>query len=425
MTIDVHAPTALLGGLSPRAFMRRHWQRRPLLVRQAWPGVQPPLSRQALFELAGREGVQARLVSRAAAARAVVGTLAARVGRGAASPWQVRHGPMPRRGFPPLARPGWTLLVQGLDLHVQAAHAMLAPFRFVPAARLDDLMVSWASPGGGVGPHADSYDVFLLQVQGRRRWRVAPPGQTAEEVALIEGLPLKILRRFEPVHDWVLGPGDMLYLPPGWGHDGVAEGGDCMTCSVGFRAPAEAELARELLQRLGDEAGEQPGGARLYTDAAQPATEAAGAIPAALRSFATRALAKALRRPGAVDRALGEWLSEPKPQVWFDAGVPVDRGRGLRLDARTRMLYDAQHLFVNGESCRVGGRDARLLRKLADARRLNARDAMRLSPPAWTEIAAWAAAGWLHADAPPRRSTSMRVDASAARKTNLTTRSPR
>jgi ribosomal protein L16 Arg81 hydroxylase len=119
------------------------------------------------------------------------------------------------------ARPGWTLLVQGLDLHVPAARAMLQPFAFVPDARLDDLMVSWASDGGGVGPHVDAYDVFLIQVHGRRRWRVGP---VADPAWVIDGLPLKILRHFEPEFDWVLEPGDMLYLPPLWGHDGVAEG---------------------------------------------------------------------------------------------------------------------------------------------------------------------------------------------------------
>jgi 50S ribosomal protein L16 3-hydroxylase len=295
-----------------------------------------------------------------------------------------------------LARPGWTLLVQGLDLHVPAAHAMLAPFRFVPAARLDDLMVSWASPGGGVGPHVDSYDVFLLQVQGRRRWRVAPPG----DAAFIEGLPLKILRRFEPAHDWVLEPGDMLYLPPGWGHDGVAVGGECMTCSVGFRAPSMAELGRELLVRLSEGADERAGGARLYADASQPASSAPGAMPTALRRFARRALARALADEGALDVALGELLSEPKPNVVFDAAPESRPGgaQGVVLDARTRMLYDRRHAYINGESCRMAGRDARVIRRLADARCLTARQVAVLSDEAQDVLAQWACAGWVHAD---------------------------
>jgi 50S ribosomal protein L16 3-hydroxylase len=375
--IDPGTPTALLAGLSPRQFMRRHWQRAPLLVRQAWPGVKPPLERAELFALAAREGVESRLVRRDG------------------NVWQVRHGPFASRRWPALARPGWTLLVQGLDLHVPAAHAMLAPFRFVPAARLDDLMVSWASPGGGVGPHVDSYDVFLLQLQGRRRWRVAPPGDDA----FIAGLPLKILRRFAPVHDWVLQAGDLLYLPPGWGHDGVAVGGDCMTCSVGFRAPSMAELARELLLRLSETADARPGGARLYADAGQPATAAAGEVPAALRRFAQRALARALAERGAVERALGELLSEPKPQVWFEGGRALPKGSAVMLDARTRMLYDERHAYINGESLRMGGRDARLMRRLADRRGLGARDVAALGDQARAVLAQWAEAGWVRGEA--------------------------
>jgi len=388
---SVQVPTALLGGLSPQAFMRRIWQRQPLLVRQAWPGVQPPLSRPELFALAAREGVESRLVSREART--------GRAGRAGASgdAWRVQHGPFARRSLPALARPGWTLLVQGLDLHVGAAHEILAPFRFVPAARLDDLMVSWASPGGGVGPHADSYDVFLLQVRGRRRWRIAPPEPSA---AFVEGLPVKILRRFEPEHDWVLEPGDMLYLPPLWGHDGVAEGGDCMTCSVGFRAPSGPELAREMLQRLADEVGDeaQEGTAPLYADASQPATANPGAVPSALQRFAARAVAQALRDPLAVPRTLGETLTEPKPQVWFEGGRALPGGAGVRLDVRTRMLYDDRHIFINGESYRAAGRDAQLLRRLADLRSLAAQEVSRLGADALGCLRQWAEAGWLHAE---------------------------
>ncbi|MBI5716813.1 MAG: cupin domain-containing protein [Burkholderiales bacterium] len=392
--MSVHLPSPLLGGLSPRAFMRRFWQRRPLLVRQAWPGVRPPLPRAGLLALAAAEGVESRLVQREGGSGGDPDT------PGTPGTWRVRHGPFARRALPPLDRPGWTLLVQGLDLHVRAAHEMLAPFRFVPAARLDDLMISWASPGGGVGPHADAYDVFLLQVQGRRRWRVAPPAAPGES-GLVEGLPLKILRRFEPVHDWVLEPGDLLYLPPRWGHDGVAVGGDCMTCSVGFRTPSAPELARELLQRLADEAGDeaQEGTAAIYADATQPATATPGLVPAALQRFAARAVAQVLRDPAALPRTLGETLSEPKPRVWFEAGGALPRVAAVRLDARTRMLYDERHVFINGESYRAGGRDARLLRRLADGRTLAAADVSQLGADALGCLQQWAEAGWLHAEA--------------------------
>ncbi len=370
--MDVNAPLALLGGLPPATFMRRHWQRKPLLVRQAWPGVAPPLSRAALFDLAGRDDVESRLVVR----------------RGA--DWSVRHGPLPRRALPALRAPDWTLLVQGLDLLLPSARAMLEAFRFVPDARLDDLMLSWASDGGGVGPHLDSYDVFLLQVQGRRRWRV---GRVADP-AWIEGAPLKILRRFEPEQDWLLEPGDMLYLPPRWGHDGVADG-ECMTCSVGFRAPSREGLARELLLRLADGTRADE---RLYTDAGQPATTAPAAIPPALLAFAEQAVQRALAERGAITRALGEVLSEPKPQVWFEAGGARRPRQGVTLDARTRMLYDERHVYINGEAFAAGGRDARLMRRLADRRQLSAPDCAALGEEALALLDEWAQSGWLHGD---------------------------
>jgi 50S ribosomal protein L16 3-hydroxylase len=364
----------LLGGLSAQQFMRRHWQKKPLLVRQALPGVAAPLARSQLFALAATDAVESRLVVHGAQG------------------WSLRHGPLPRRALPPLAQPGWTLLVQGLDLHLQAAHELLTRFRFVPDARLDDLMLSYASDGGGVGPHLDSYDVFLIQVHGRRRWRIG----RAKDRRLVDGLPLKILRHFEPEHDWLLEPGDMLYLPPLWAHDGVAVG-ECMTASVGFRAPAPAELARELLSRLAQDV-EPATRERPYADAGQDATPAPGAIPPALQAFAARALQAALQEPRALERCLGEWLTEPKARVWFDAPPrPPAPDAGLVLDRRTRMMYDARHVFINGESFRAGGRDARLLRQLADRRCLAPADLARLSADARATLHDWAAAGWLRA----------------------------
>ncbi len=370
--MDLHAPTPLLGGLSPDVFMRRHWEKKPLLVRQAWPGVRPPIDRAGLFALAASDDVESRLV----------------VHDGPA--WRLRSGPLPRRALPAVSRPGWTLLVQGLDLHLDAARALLEPFRFVPEARLDDLMMSWASDGGGVGPHVDAYDVFLLQVHGRRRWRVGRVGDRR----WIEGLPLRILQRFEPQFDWVLEPGDMLYLPPLWGHDGIAVD-ECMTCSVGFRSPNRNELAGELLQRLADVAAEAATDAPLYRDPRQPATDRPGQVPEALQAFARAALQRLLADPRALQGALGEALTEPKPRVWFDA---VDRplaDGGVRLDRRTRMLYDARHVFVNGEAYRVAGRDATLLRQLADHRRLGAAARRRLGPDARRAVVEWLSAGWL------------------------------
>lgn len=377
----LHTARTLLGGLSPALFMRRHWQRKPLLVRQAWPGVQAPADRRQLFDLVERDEVESRCIEQ----------------RG--NQWRLRHGPMGRRSLPPRQRPGWTLLVQGLDLHLDAAHEMLCAFDFIPQARVDDLMLSYASDGGGVGPHVDSYDVFLLQVQGRRRWRIAPPGDDS----LVPGLPLRILAKFDAQSEWVLEPGDMLYLPPGWGHDGVAQGGDCMTASIGFRAPRAGELAGALLQRMADELTEaahtDEGGpwVKRHADRGLAATAHTGAVPPGLEGFARACIARAARDEAAMARALGAWLTEPKPKVWFEADPSAFwQDQGVMLDRRTRMAYDERHLFINGEAFHVGGLDSRLLRRLADQRRLDAKSVCRLSQEARAVAFDWISQGWLH-----------------------------
>ena len=376
--METDQPLALLGGLSPQQFMKRHWQRKPLLVRAAVPGMTPLVPTERLFEMAGREEVESRLVIQQAGGR-----------------WQLRRGPFARDAIPPARRKGWTLLAQGMDLHDVAVHALLERFRFIPEARLDDLMISHATDGGGVGPHFDSYDVFLLQAHGRRRWRIG----RGRDLSLQPDMPLKILAHFEPEEEYLLEPGDMLYLPPRWAHEGIAEG-ECQTYSIGFRAPQRDELARELLQRAADAAGEGLAG-RMYRDPGQPAVDAPAAIPDSLQDFAREAVAVALRRPRAIEQALGEYLTEPKPQVWFESGRVPSRARllrGVRLDIRSRMLYDAGAIYLNGESWRAGGADARLMRCLADARALGAADLARASPEALSLLADWCAAGWLVLD---------------------------
>ena len=363
-------PLPLLGGLTPREFMARHWQQRPLLVRGAMPGIDAPVARPELFALAARDDVESRLVRL--------------TGR---SSWTLEHGPFARGALPALKLPGWTLLVQGVDLHHDAAYELLGRFRFVPDARLDDLMISWASDGGGVGAHVDNYDVFLLQAQGRRRWRIA----RHFDPALDARAPLRILRRFAAEQEYLLEPGDLLYLPPNWAHEGVAVGGNCMTCSIGARAPQRGALAAEILQRLAEGADDPT----LYRDAKQSATARPAEIPRHLVDFASRAVQQLIARPKAAVRALGEVLSEPKPQVWFSGNEGAWRPRAVALDRRTRMLYGGGHVFINGESVPVQGGDAKLLRRLADERTLDARRVRRSSRAVRKLLASWYAAGWL------------------------------
>ena len=368
---SIDLPLTLLGGLSPATFMRRYWQKKPLLIRQAMPGFQPLLSRTALFGLAADEAVESRAIVRAPDGR-----------------WQLRHGPFERRALPPFKQPAWTLLVQGVDLHDAAVHQLMQAFRFVPDARLDDVMISWASEGGGVGPHFDSYDVFLLQASGRRRWRIG----RQRDLSLQPDVPLKILQHFEPEEEWVLEPGDMLYLPPRWAHDGVADGGECMTYSIGFRVPQRGGLAGELAQRLADDHEDE----LLYRDPQQPATAQPAAMPAGLMDFAREGLQRLLADEQALARALGEVMSEPKPRVWFDEPAQAWQVGAVVLDRRTRMLYDERHVFINGESFRAAGADARLLRQLADQRRLEAPQVARASAAVQAWLAEAHASGWLH-----------------------------
>ncbi len=365
----------LLGGLTERAFLSQFWQRKPLLVRQAIGNFKGAVQASELFALATRDGVESRLVERRHGA------------------WRVREGPFSRSELARLPRSDWTLLVQGLNLELAAADALLRLFRFLPHARLDDVMVSYAVTGGGVGPHFDSYDVFLLQGPGRRRWGIAQQ----HDAELVPGAPLKILRRFEAEHEWLVEPGDMLYLPPGWAHDGVALE-PCFTYSIGFRAPSRGEIAREFLAYLQERVTLDG----LYADrGARPARHAA-AIPEKMVRHAVEAAGRIRWRPRDVARFLGEYLSAPKQHVVFSrprrpfapaAFASRCRRLGLRLDARTRMLFRGEDFFINGERVAAPARARTLLSRLADERALPPR--ARLPRPVLRLLHAWYVAGWL------------------------------
>ena len=368
----------LLGGLSPEQFMKRHWQKKPLLIRQAVPNMKPLIERAELLSMLENEEVESRHIVRKGAK------------------WTLKKGPMARKSLPSFKTPDWTVLIQGVDLHHDAVHALLQQFRFVPDARLDDLMISFATDGGGVGPHFDSYDVFLLQAQGQRKWRIG----RQKNFELQEGVPLKILKDFKPEAEFVLNPGDMLYLPPGYAHDGVAIG-ECMTYSVGFRVPRSAELASDLLMGLSEELAEDSGSANdlLYQDPNQSPAIQDASIPLGMQQFAAKAVAKALKDPQLLNCLLGESLTAPKANVWFDTPDQDDLSnfvwpKDIQLDRRTKMLFDAKHIFINGESFKAAGQDAKLLRKLANDKFLPSAHAAQLSENAAELMQAWWEEGW-------------------------------
>jgi 50S ribosomal protein L16 3-hydroxylase len=349
----------LLGGLSASSFLRRHWQKNPLLVREAIPGFEGVVDFRAMVELAGRDDCESRLLLRSDRR------------------WTVEHGPFARRYLSRLPSCNWTLLVQGVDLFLPAARQLLSRFDFIPHSRLDDLMVSYAPPGGGVGPHFDSYDVFLLQGPGQRRWKVG----RQDDLRLVDGAPLKILRRFVPQGECVLGPGDMLYLPPGFVHDGVAVDA-CYTYSIGFRAPSHQELVSQFLVFLEDRLN-PPG---RYEDP-DLATQAHPAwIGSAMIAQVQRALERIRWNRGDIAEFLGTYLTEPKPHVLFSpprkplalkAFLRSARNRGLELALPAQMLYSGSRLFINGEPLAIHAGEARPLRALADARRLAGREVPR------------------------------------------------
>jgi 50S ribosomal protein L16 3-hydroxylase len=361
--------------------MSQYWQKRPLLVRGAFKdfsGTLEPFRPADVLALATRDDAESRLVQHE--------------GR----QWQLDHGPFLKRDLARLGPRDWTVLVQDTQHFSRKAQEVLAHFDFIPHARVDDLMVSLAAPGGGVGPHVDSYDVFLIQGRGRRRWRIS--GQ--KDLAFKPNLPLKILARFKPEEEWVLESGDMLYLPPGYAHDGVALE-ECLTYSVGFRAPAHQEWLESFLDQLRDNLCADG----QYADPGLKPTVHPGRLPAEL----VRGLASTLKslawNKDFVEEAAGRFMTEPKAHVSFDPpATPLTLGalrkaaarHGLRLDGRTRMTYNDQRIFANGESFALPSTGARTLQDLADHRCLPPH---RLDPGAGPLLLQWLNQGALHVDA--------------------------
>lgn len=358
--------------------MRSHWQKSPLLVRGAFPDFsrkQEPFVPADVLALARNEDAESRLVTR---------------DRGK---WALQHGPFRPSLLRSLGSRNWTILVQDTQHFSQRSEALLARFAFIPHVRVDDLMVSLAAEGGGVGAHVDSYDVFLIQGRGRRRWRIS--GQPDTEFR--PGLPLKILKDFRPEQEWVLESGDMLYLPPGYAHDGVALD-ECLTYSVGFRAPTHQDWIESFLDQRRDAicvAGQ-------YADPELRPTRHPGEIPPGVISGLDAALRAARWSRLDVRLAAGRFLTEPKSHVLFNPAMnslsAADFARnctkhGLHLDGRTRMAYSEDWVFINGESIQFNSTRDACLQTLADLRHL---PPGKPSRPALDLLLNWYECGYLH-----------------------------
>jgi len=339
----------LLGGLSPSIFLKRHWQKLPLLVRGALPGFSDILGLRELTALATGGECEARLV----------------VGSG--NEREVLYGPIPRTIFRDLPARDWTLLVQGVNHVLPSARQLLSRFSFLPHARLDDLMVSYAAPGGGVGPHFDSYDVFLLQGSGNRSWQVS----TQRDLELVAESELKILKRFRPAGSCVVSAGDMLYLPPDHAHNGIALNA-CTTYSIGFRAPAYEELKSQFLAYLDDRV--QLDG--RYRDPQLTVPAHAGEVSSSMIADFTAALSRInWKRPTVVD-FVGCYLSEPKQHIVLKRpqrlGFPEFSRRiydkGVELHPALPLLFHGSRGFINGHAFVIRPEARNAIVTLADRR---------------------------------------------------------
>lgn len=337
------------------AFLQNHWQKKPLLIRNPWDEWHNPLDPDELAGLACEEGVESRLISRDGYRLAM------------------ESGPLPEKRFGELGKDPWTLLIQAVDQHVPDVAALIAPFRFVPDWRIDDVMVSYAVSGGGVGPHFDQYDVFLIQGLGTRRWRV---GQVCDSTTpLLPHADLRLIADFQVTDEWDLQPGDILYVPPGFAHDGVATSDDCMTYSIGFRAPSRAELIEGWCDAQVDAASDED----RYVDPDLVTQSNPGEIrPSAIDRMHAMVLAGLADR-AAFARWVGRHVSIPKyPEVdWRpDEELPQDAvgdliadGAELARNPASRFSFIRQPdstvmLFVDGEVYDCSGETAQFAEHL-------------------------------------------------------------
>ena len=386
-----------LGSVSVDEFMSVYWHRKPLLIRQAFEDFKSPISPDEVLDRAFSDDAQARLIRKST--KASIDT------------WRLDHAPLDF--IPSLKTKNWTVLLQGADTEWDSVAALLGQFRFVSDARLDDLMISVASNGGGVGPHIDSYDVFLLQAHGQRHWKWGKPSRAQSALQLNQ--PLRILKEFSGTHEATLEPGDMLYLPPGWAHDGVAQG-VCMTFSIGFRSATRKELTGDFLGRIASEAVTPLQAKQRLVDTSRAPSKTPAALPNDLRAAYSEWLLSWRPSQQQIDQFLGEHLSEPRANVVFDQPTSKARSKpssmqdfinqacqnGLYLHRSSRALYDKNHLFLNGETYMSR---SKLIRVFFNQRYLNpiqlssntGEDTNNRAVAAdWDLLLEWCANGWLN-----------------------------
>ena len=359
------SPAPALGDLSPEAFLREYWQKKPVVIREALPAFISPLAPEELAGLALEAGVESRII----------------LEEGGAYPWELRHGPFSEEEFRTLPATDWTLLVQGVDQLVPEVERLLDHFRFLPRWRLDDVMVSYAPEGGNVGVHIDHYDVFLVQGKGRRRWQF---GHTpVENETIVPDRDVRMLANFEPDEEAVLEPGDLLYLPPRVAHHGVSESEDCMTFSVGLRAPSYGEIlsgyARACAERFSE--------ADRFADPDRLLLDHFGEITPEDRRTVSRVIREAAEDEEAIDRWFGSYVTRPAAgEPLLSPETPpseetlveaIQGGEGLRPTPGARLAFyenedGSAFLFAGGQPYELPTEQAFAAPLLANRRRLPA-----------------------------------------------------
>ena len=355
-------PDTLLGGLSIETFLEHYWQKKPLLIRGAIPGFTSPITPQQLMELSYEEDVEARLI----------------LEKGGDYPWQLLYGPF-EEDFHDMPDSHWSILVQEVNRFVPEVATLLESFKFIPSWRIDDVMVSYAPKDGGVGAHIDNYDVFLLQGLGHRKWQIM--NEPVEDEIILPDLDVSILQKFRPDEDWILAPGDMLYLPPRVAHKGVAQD-DCMTFSVGFRAPSHSEILSSFLGYASQHLAPQT----RYSDSDLTFQARPGEIQSSVLKKIRAIIRDAVQDDTTIDKWFGSFITESQrgyPQMPPDIPFKLDaitkelkEGRSLnRVPGITYAFTESPkgdaHLFVNGYAFYFPASVAKAAPILSDAPYLN------------------------------------------------------
>ena len=347
--------THILGKTSVNDFLKNYWQKKPLLIKNAIPNFVSPITESDLFIIAQNEEAVSRLIEHKQGI------------------WQVKYGPFKKSDLPKKTNIPWTILVQNINHYIPFAESFLNLFKFIPYARLGDLMISYATKKGSVGPHFDSYDVFLFQAQGAREWKISDQ----KKFTLDKQSSIKIITNFKSKNSWVLKPGDMLYLPPNIGHWGISQSDDCLTYSIGFRAPGTFEIQSKFLDFIQDHLITNIN--EIYKDPNLTPQK----NPAEISSNMTKAMRNIVDRlrwdKSSINHFIGQLLSEPIENSIFETRKPLSLKafeksivhKTLRLNSKTRMLFIKNNFYINGEFIKIDKKYTSFLKQLANDREIS------------------------------------------------------